>query len=73
MVKYINTLFRAFLELQYQWVDYTVMGEVFVVLVEWIPWTQTFVVYEAPYGDGKIHDLQLRLVMALGDFREVWE
>ena len=66
--KYINTLFRALTENKKQWCDYEIAGQVFVVLVEWIKGTNTVVVHETPYDDG-IHDIQLRLTMALNNYK----
>ena len=68
-IKYINTLFLSFVKNKHQWCDYTIAKQVFVVLVEWIKGTQTFVAHETPY-EGSIHDIQLRLLAAANNFRK---
>ncbi len=67
--KYINALFRALTENKKQWCDYEIAGQVFVVLVEWIAGTDTIAVHETPY-DGGIHDIQLRLTLALNNYKK---
>lgn len=69
-MKYMNVLSKALVQNEMQWCDYTVMEETFVVLVERIPGTATFVCHETPY-EGSIHDIQLKLSLALNNFRKL--
>lgn len=67
--KYINVLFNALVQGKMQFTDYTVMGETFVVLVEWIRGTDTFVAHEMPYA-GSIHDIMFYLTVASENFKK---
>jgi len=66
--KYRNVMDKAMTQGR-QWMDYAIMGNVFVVLIEHIR-NNRFVIHEVPYESGRIHDIQLKLTMVTQNFKK---